>query len=77
MFAFIASIYEAVGTFLGLASPWKRAFFGAIVGFAGQLITKPSTSYRKDGSAKQFVTETLFPWWAFPVTGAAVFSLFL
>jgi len=69
--------------FLGLNSPWARLIFGGALGFAGQMIIKPSVSYDKSGSSKDFYffssgkNSTLLPWWIWPISGALLFSLFI
>ena len=73
----LAYIYETFFSALGLASPWKRLFFGCIVGFGGQFMLKPSISYNKNGTAKQFPSETLLPWYALSVVPGIIFALFL
>lgn len=72
----LIALYESIGGVLGLGSPWKRLFFGGLLGFSGQMIVKPSISYNPDGSAKKF-GETLFPWYAWVIAPGLVFSLFL
>jgi len=72
----VAYAYESVGTMLGLDSEWKRGLFGALAGFGGQLIIKPKISYRQDGTAKSFGSETLFPWWGWPAAIGIVLGLF-
>jgi len=69
--------------FLGLNSPWARLIFGASLGFAGQMILKPSMSYDKNGQSKDFYlfssgkNSTLLPWWIWPVVGGLFFSVFI
>ena len=72
----IVGLYTGVFEILGLQSAIKRFLFGTIVGFGGQLVLKPSISYRKDGSAKA-LGETLFPWWAWAIGPGAFMALFL
>lgn len=69
-------IYTSVFTTLGLESPFVRFLFGTAVGFAGQLLLKPSISYHRDGSAKEFLSQTYFPWYVVSVLPGAIFSLF-
>lgn len=66
--------YMFVGETLGLQSAWKRLLFGSLVGFGGQLLIKPSISYRKDGSAKA-LGETLFPWYGWVALPGLLFAL--
>lgn len=68
-------IYTGLFKALGLESDIKRFLFGSLVGFGGQLLLKPSISYKKDGSAKA-LGETLFPWYAWPLAGGAILGLF-
>jgi hypothetical protein len=68
-------LYTGFFELLGLHSSWKRLLFGSLAGFGGQLLLKPSISYRKDGSAKA-IGETLFPWWAWVIVPGGVFALF-
>lgn len=70
---------------LGLSSPWARLVFGASLGFAGQMILKPSISYDRNNQSKSFYltaskgdkNSTFFPWWIWPLSGAVVFSVFI
>ena len=73
----LVGAYESVFLVLGLGSPWKRLILGALVGFGGQLLLKPSISYKRDGTAKSFPQETLLPWYAVAIIPGLVFALFL
>ena len=68
--------YTSFFSVLGLESPFIRFLFGTTVGFAGQLLLKPSISYRRDGSTKEFLTETYFPWYVVSVLPGLLFGLF-
>lgn len=71
--------------FLGLSSPWARLVFGTSLGFAAQMIIKPSISYDKNFQAKSFYltsskgdkNSTFFPWWVWPLSGGIIFSVFI
>lgn len=71
----LLSAYTGFFNLLGLSSPLKRLLFGSLAGFGGQLLIKPSISYRKDGTAKA-LGETLFPWYAWAIVPGALFALF-
>lgn len=70
----LLEIYQSVFVALGLGSPFTRFLFGTAVGFATQLLLKPSISYRRDGSAKLFFTETYFPWYVVSVLPGLIFG---
>ena len=61
---------------LGLGSVFSRFLFGAALGFGGQLVLKPSISYRSDGSAKTF-GETYVPWYVASIIPGIVFAFFV
>lgn len=69
-------LYMNLFSALGLGSSFTRLLFGTAAGFAGQLLLKPSLSYHKDGSAKQFLSETYIPWYVLSVIPGVIFSLF-
>lgn len=69
-------LYTSIFSSLGLESPFVRFLFGTAVGFASQLLLRPSISYHRDGSAKEFLTQTYFPWYAVSVLPGLIFSLF-
>jgi len=62
---------------LGLSSPFTRFLFGTALGFSGQLLLKPSISYHRNGTAKQFLSETYIPWYVLSALPGLVFALFL
>lgn len=68
--------YKSLFVGLGLQSPFIRFLFGTAVGFSGQLLLKPSISYHRDGSAKEFLTQTYFPWYVVSVLPGLIFGLF-
>lgn len=69
-------LYQTVFVSLGLHSPILRFLFGTAVGFGTQLLVKPSISYHKDGTAKEFLTQTYFPWYVVSVLPGLIFGLF-
>lgn len=69
--------YTGFFSILGLSSPFTRFLFGSALGFAGQLIVKPSLSYKRDGTAKKFISETFFPWYVISLIPGAIFGLLL
>lgn len=69
--------YMSVFSFLGLASPFKRFLLGTTLGFATQLVFKPSISYDSKGNAKSFLSQTFVPWYLFAIIPGVIAALFL
>lgn len=69
-------LYTSVFTVLGLASPFKRFLFGTTLGFAAQLVLKPSISYDSKGNAKS-LGQTFVPWYLLAVIPGIIAAFFL
>lgn len=74
-------------TTTGLTTPSRRALAFGAAGYAFQMFVQPSVSYLEDGTPRPFSLfsmdggeseyATYMPWFAWPLAGAVIGSLFL